>query len=143
MSPGGTAVHGGRTWPDELRIEPTVVTDPAPDEPLMIGEIFGPVLPVLGVGSVDEAIDIVNSRGKPLAAYLFSRSRAAWRRIVAEVPAGGVVVGRPRGDALPGTRPALRGHRTERGWGPTTARPASTNSATDTRRAVSIIRRLF
>lgn len=88
----GTVAHGGRTWPDELRIEPTVVTDPAPDEPLMTGEIFGPVLPVLGVGSLDEAIDVVNTRDKPLAAYLFSRSRAARRRVVAEVPAGGVVV---------------------------------------------------
>ncbi|MBV6725570.1 aldehyde dehydrogenase family protein [Nocardioides daeguensis] len=88
----GRVAHGGGSDPDTLRIEPTVVVGPALDEPLMSEEIFGPVLPVLRVGSLDEAIDFVNDRPKPLATYLFSRSRVARRRIVAEVPAGGTVV---------------------------------------------------
>lgn len=35
-------------------------------------EIFGPLLPILSVGSVDEAIDFINQREKPLALYVFS-----------------------------------------------------------------------
>lgn len=91
-STSGRVVLGGRTDPDQLTVEPTVVLDPSPEEPLMREEIFGPILPVLSVASLHEAIGFVNSRPKPLAAYVFSRSRQNQRRFVDEVPAGGVVV---------------------------------------------------
>lgn len=83
---------GGTADPVECRIAPTVVVDADPDEPLMTEEIFGPILPVLTVKSLGEAIEFVNERDKPLAAYLFSRSRTSRRRMVAEVSAGGIVV---------------------------------------------------
>lgn len=44
-------------------------------------EIFGPLLPVLSVGSVDEAIDFINQREKPLALYIFSSDNKVKRRL--------------------------------------------------------------
>src|SRR6202165_924224 len=73
----GTVAVGGGSDSSQLRIQPTVVVDPDPDEPLMKDEIFGPILPVVTVQSLDDAIRFVNSRPKPLAAYLFTNTRAA------------------------------------------------------------------
>ena len=88
---GDIALGGDRT-PPSLKIQPTVVVDPDPDEPLMSDEIFGPVLPVVTVQNLDEAIEFVNSRPKPLAAYLFTKTKSVRERVIKEVPAGGMVV---------------------------------------------------
>ncbi len=88
----GTVVVGGGSQASGLIIQPTIVVDPDPGEPLMTDEIFGPVLPVLTVGSFDEAIGFVNSRPKPLGAYLFTDSKRTRERFVREVPAGGMVI---------------------------------------------------
>ncbi len=88
----GTVVTGGGTDATALTIEPTVVVDPDPAEPLMTDEIFGPILPVVTVRSLDEAIEWVNSRPKPLAAYLFTRARTVRERVIREVSAGGMVI---------------------------------------------------
>ncbi|VBA45983.1 aldehyde dehydrogenase family protein [Mycobacterium attenuatum] len=83
---------GGKCDASSLRIQPTVVVDPDPAGPLMTNEIFGPILPVLTVKSLDEAIKFVNSRPKPLSAYLFTKSREIRERVIKEVPAGGMLV---------------------------------------------------
>ncbi len=88
----GKVVIGGGSDASKLNIQPTVVVDPATDEPLMTDEIFGPILPVLTVQNLDEAITFVNSRPKPLAAYLFTKTKAVRERVIKEVPAGGMVV---------------------------------------------------
>jgi aldehyde dehydrogenase (NAD+) len=88
----GTVAVGGTSDPADLRIQPTVVVDPDPQEPLMTNEIFGPILPVITVESLDEAIRFVNSRPKPLSAYLFTKTRAVRERVIKEVPAGGMLV---------------------------------------------------
>jgi aldehyde dehydrogenase (NAD+) len=88
----GTVALGGGTDASALRIQPTVVVDPDPEEPLMTNEIFGPILPVLTVQSVDEAIKFVNSRPKPLSAYLFTKTKSIRERVIKEVSAGGMVI---------------------------------------------------
>ena len=88
---GDVAVGGGSNAAN-IEIEPTVVVDPALDEPLMTDEIFGPILPIVTVKNLDEAIDFVNSRPKPLAAYLFTKSKATRERVIREVTAGGMLV---------------------------------------------------
>lgn len=88
----GDVTVGGGSDPAALEIEPTVVVDPSLDEPLMTDEIFGPVLPIVTVQNLDEAIAFVNARPKPLAAYLFTRSKETRERVIHEVPAGGMVV---------------------------------------------------
>jgi aldehyde dehydrogenase (NAD+) len=88
----GAVVHGGGSDPSTLRIQPTVIVDPAPTDPVMVNEIFGPILPVLTVDSVDTAIDFVNSRPKPLAMYVFTSSPKLGRAVVDRVPSGGAVI---------------------------------------------------
>src|ERR1700756_462168 len=88
----GEVTVGGGSDASDLRIQPTAVVDPDPDGPLMQNEIFGPILPVLTVQSLDEAIRFVNSRPKPLSAYLFTKSRDVRERVIKEVPAGGMLV---------------------------------------------------
>ncbi|BAX90476.1 aldehyde dehydrogenase family protein [Mycobacterium shigaense] len=88
----GKVVVGGKCNASNLRIQPAVVVDPDPDGPLMQNEIFGPVLPVVTVQSLDDAIRFVNSRPKPLSAYLFTKTRETRERVIKEVPAGGMLV---------------------------------------------------
>ncbi len=88
----GKVTVGGGSDASNLRIQPTVVVDPDLDGPLMCNEIFGPILPVITVQSLDDAIRFVNSRPKPLSAYLFTKSRATRERVIKEVPAGGMLV---------------------------------------------------
>lgn len=88
----GKVIVGGKCDPSSLRIQPAVVVDPDPDGPLMQNEIFGPVLPVITVQSLDDAIRFVNSRPKPLSAYLFTKTRETRERVIKEVPAGGMLV---------------------------------------------------
>ena len=88
----GTIAVGGGSDASSLQIQPTVVVDPDPDEPLMRDEIFGPILPVVTVQNLDEAIKFVNSRPKPLAAYLFTKTKNIRERVIKEVPAGGMLI---------------------------------------------------
>ena len=85
----GKVVIGGSLG--DQAVAPTVIVDPDPDSAVMQGEIFGPILPVLGVDSLDQAIAFVNSREKPLAAYIFSERKDEQERVFAEVPSGGAV----------------------------------------------------
>lgn len=87
-----TVATGGEVDPETLSIWPTVLVDPDPTEPVMTDEIFGPILPVLSVESAAAAIDFIGTRPKPLAAYLFSRSRRTQRQFLADVDAGAVVI---------------------------------------------------
>jgi aldehyde dehydrogenase (NAD+) len=88
----GDVVLGGGADPTGLRIEPTVIVNPAPDEPLMTAEIFGPILPIVTVDSVDAACAFVNRGPKPLALYIFSKSKSRAERIIDGTPSGGAVV---------------------------------------------------
>jgi aldehyde dehydrogenase (NAD+) len=87
----GKVVAGGRSDASTLRIEPTVIVDPSPADPVMADEIFGPLLPVLSVESLDYAVDFVNSRPKPLALYIFASGQLG-RDLVDRIPSGGAVI---------------------------------------------------
>jgi aldehyde dehydrogenase (NAD+) len=87
----GTIATGGGTSDADRTIQPTVILDPDLDEPAMCEEIFGPLLPVVTVDDIDEAIGFVRARPKPLALYAFTGSRDIQKRIADQVPAGGVV----------------------------------------------------
>ncbi|QYB00588.1 aldehyde dehydrogenase family protein (plasmid) [Rhodococcus sp. USK10] len=89
---GGTVVSGGGVDESAVTIEPTIILDPSVTAPVMQEEIFGPVLPVIPVDTLDHAIDFIRGREKPLAVYLFSPSRRAANRVIAETSSGGVVV---------------------------------------------------
>ena len=83
----------GKSWDAATRkIAPHLVLDPPPDCELMQREIFGPVLPVLGYEQLDEAVQFINARPRPLAFYPFSRRRARVRYLLEHVMSGGVSV---------------------------------------------------
>ena len=88
----GTIVTGGGSDRAKLSLEPTVIVDPAPDDPVMSDEIFGPILPIITVGSTDEAVAFVNARPKPLALYVFTASQDVGRELVDRMPSGGAVI---------------------------------------------------
>jgi aldehyde dehydrogenase (NAD+) len=88
----GTVAIGGERDESSRYIAPTVLRDVQPNAPVMQDEIFGPILPVLAVDSVDEAIEFVNDRDKPLALYLFSDSRDTQQRVLDSTSSGGACV---------------------------------------------------
>lgn len=91
----GKTAFGGQSDRDDVYIAPTVLTDVQPDEPVMREEIFGPVLPIVNVGGLDEAIAFINDRDKPLALYGFTESETTRRRLAAETSSGGLGFGLP------------------------------------------------
>ncbi|MEU3901990.1 aldehyde dehydrogenase family protein [Streptomyces sp. NPDC045251] len=91
----GRVVVGGGSDRSRKYIAPTVLADVAPDAPVMREEIFGPILPVVTVSGLDEAIDFVNDRDKPLALYVFSESDGTRERFAAETSSGGLGHGLP------------------------------------------------
>lgn len=70
----------------------TIVKNPSLDSRLMAEEVFGPLLSVITVPSVDRAIEIVNSKDKPLALYIFTTEQATVDDVLARTSSGGVSV---------------------------------------------------
>ncbi|MHA7277024.1 aldehyde dehydrogenase family protein [Arthrobacter sp. Hz1] len=87
---GGTIYAGGSYDRDARYLEPTLLTGVSPESPVMQEEIFGPILPILTVGGMDEAVDFINSRPSPLAAYLFSNTTTVRQDFEARVRAGAI-----------------------------------------------------
>ena len=69
-----------------------MLTDVSIDSRIMADEIFGPILPVIAVDSLDEAVRIVNAGDKPLALYVFSEDDADVERVIGATSSGGVTV---------------------------------------------------
>ena len=88
----GAVFAGGESDREKLYIAPTILTDVPADAPIMVEEIFGPILPVLRVRDMDAAIAFVNGRPKPLALYLFSEDKGVQQRIIEKTSSGGISV---------------------------------------------------
>jgi aldehyde dehydrogenase (NAD+) len=91
----GTVVAGGG---DDVRgryVAPTVLVGSSLDAAIMQQEIFGPLLPVIGIDGLDEAIEFAAKRPKPLAAYIFATDDDAIERWIAEVHCGGMTINAP------------------------------------------------
>lgn len=70
----GKIIYGGDTDRSERYIEPTILDNVSPESSVMKEEIFGPVFPVIGFKALDEALDFVVGREKPLALYYFGKN---------------------------------------------------------------------
>jgi aldehyde dehydrogenase (NAD+) len=70
---GGEIICGGRVDRDIKYVEPTVIVDPKPTSSIMEEEIFGPVLPIITFNNIDEVIELINKKEKPLAVYYFGK----------------------------------------------------------------------
>ncbi|XP_070344382.1 aldehyde dehydrogenase family 3 member B1 isoform X5 [Equus asinus] len=85
----GRVAIGGQSDQSDRYIAPTVLVDVQETEPVMQEEIFGPILPIVNVRSLDEAIDFINRREKPLALYAFSKSSEVVKQVLARTSSGG------------------------------------------------------
>jgi len=88
----GEMVCGGQSNRDERYIAPTILKNVSPDAPVMQCEIFGPILPVLTIKSVDEALQFVQQREKPLAFYVFSENKTTVEKVLAKSTSGGACI---------------------------------------------------
>jgi aldehyde dehydrogenase (NAD+) len=88
----GTIVSGGTADEDSRYIAPTILRDVPPDAPVMDDEIFGPILPVIAVNDMEQAIAFVNQRPKPLALYLFSSDPLIQETVLERTSSGGVTI---------------------------------------------------
>ena len=85
-------VTGGETDVSDRYIAPTILKNVKEDDAVMQEEIFGPILPVISVPSVDSAMGFVNRHAKPLALYVFAGDEAAQDRVLSGTSAGGTVL---------------------------------------------------
>jgi len=76
----------------ERRVPLTVVTNTTPDMKIMQEEIFGPLLPIVASETLDDSIDYVQSRERPLALYWFGENKAKRERVLTETISGGVSI---------------------------------------------------
>jgi len=85
----GNVVIGGARDAETRFIEPAVLTGVPIDSPAMQQEIFGPVLPVLPYEKLDDCIDFIRSRPKPLALYIFSENKMNQEKVLNSCSFGG------------------------------------------------------
>ncbi len=90
---GATVTLGGGREAATRFIAPTILENVTVDSPVMREEIFGPILPIVTFESLDDALQDVRAHDKPLALYIFSRSRKTIDKILARSSAGGTGIG--------------------------------------------------
>ena len=89
---GQAISFGGRFDIGSCYMEPTLVSNPALNSPLMQEEIFGPILPVLSYTQLDQALSELRRRPSPLALYIFGENKQTIDHILIALPSGGACV---------------------------------------------------
>jgi len=69
-----------------------LLLDTTDEMTVMQNEIFGPLLPVIPYGSIDDALDYIRQRSRPLALYLFSYDKPLQQRVIRQTHAGGMCI---------------------------------------------------
>ena len=87
---GSPVLFGGGFDPDSRRVEATILMNPDESTRVMQEEIFGPILPFIVVDSVDEALDRIAVRPKPLSTYIYTQDERVVGRFSASVRTGAV-----------------------------------------------------
>ncbi len=89
---GASIDTGGEKDEKSRYIAPTIFTNVQADSPLMEEEIFGPLLPIMTFRSLEEVINLINSKPKPLGIYLFSQNQKNIKQILSNTSAGGTAI---------------------------------------------------
>ncbi|KAM7264575.1 hypothetical protein ACFE04_002258 [Oxalis oulophora] len=83
-------IHGGGMDEKKLVIEPTILMNPPLESEIMTEEIFGPFLPIITLNNIQESIEVINSKSKPLIIYAFTNNEKFKEQILSETSSGGV-----------------------------------------------------
>ncbi len=89
---GGAIVTGGKCDPAGRYIEPTIIKDIRPEDPLMQEEVFGPVMPVIDFEDFNEVYGIIEKYPKPLAVYIFTADRKKESAFLSKTQSGTAAV---------------------------------------------------
>jgi aldehyde dehydrogenase (NAD+) len=89
---GATLAIGGQVDASERLIEPTVLENVSEDSTLLLEEIFGPILPVNSFKNLDTVIDKINQNQKPLALYIFSKSKEVIKKVEGSTSSGSTCI---------------------------------------------------
>lgn len=92
LSKGAKVAFGGNHNLKTRYIEPTILTNVTDEMDVMQEEIFGPIIPVATYSSLDNAIDYVNSKPKPLALYYFGTNSENKSKVLQETSSGNAVI---------------------------------------------------
>ena len=71
---------------------PVIITEPSVDSSVMQNEIFAPVLPLMHYETLDDAIDFINARPRPLALYVFGNDNHNIEKVRTHTVSGGVCI---------------------------------------------------
>jgi len=82
-------IMGGNYNLSKLQIEPTLLDNVQWNAPVMNEEIFGPIMPLITYSNIEDVVQIINSRPKPLAGYLFTNDKKIERYFLRNVSFGG------------------------------------------------------
>ena len=88
----GTIAAGGRVDIEQRYVAPTILTNVPAGSPVLNEEIFGPILPVIAVDSLEHAIATVNAGPRPLALYLFTSNPRTRAQIANATDSGGICI---------------------------------------------------
>ncbi len=86
----GRILFGGECDHQRRKIAPTLIEVQSDQDPLMAAEIFGPLLPIMTVETLDDAITRIQQQDKPLAIYLFGGDRNDQDAVLQRTSSGGV-----------------------------------------------------
>ncbi|MFP3791812.1 aldehyde dehydrogenase family protein [Bacillus subtilis] len=89
---GAEVVFGGVFDASDRTISPTVLKNVTPDMKIMQEEIFAPILPMMNYEDIDEVIDYVNDRDKPLALYVFSKNQDLIDNVLQHTTSGNAAI---------------------------------------------------
>lgn len=84
-----SGVIGGKVDEKSFKIEPAFFTEASFDDDIMKNEIFGPILPIISYEDLDEVLDIIKKRPKPLACYIFGKNRSFQKKVLSTISFGG------------------------------------------------------
>ena len=85
-------VIGGEINESQKYIAPTVLTNVSTSSLVMQEEIFGPLLPIIKIKDLENAIQIIRDGEKPLSAYIFTNNKKFEKRFLDSVSAGNVCI---------------------------------------------------
>ncbi|HEY6814137.1 MAG TPA: aldehyde dehydrogenase family protein [Croceibacterium sp.] len=92
VAQGATVAVGGELEEGDLTVHPTMLTGVTPQMKILQEEIFAPVLPVMTYENLDQVIEYIEERDKPLALYVYSDNQDNVQKVLDRTSSGGVTV---------------------------------------------------